>query len=121
MKSGNTLDYMKNLRNTKINDPEINKNLPRRNKYILENILLNIFKFCILKYIIKFLQSHDNNNKKMFGVYNFEEHQLRTSGIKHKLFRDIALITKSFVALRLGLSCKNCSKEIRIWGIGKSV
>ena len=40
------------------------KNIPRRNKYILENILLNIFKFYILKYIIKFLQIHDNNNKK---------------------------------------------------------
>ena len=64
LKSGNTLDYMKNLRNTKINDPKTNKNIPRRNKYILENILLNIFKFCILKYIIEFLQSHDNNKKK---------------------------------------------------------
>ena len=41
-----------------------NKNIPRRSKYILENILLNIFKFYILKYIIKFLQSHDNNKKK---------------------------------------------------------
>ena len=41
-----------------------NKNIPRRNEYILENILLNIFKFYILKYIIKFLQSHDNNKKK---------------------------------------------------------
>ena len=42
-----------------------NKNIPRRNKCILENILLNIFKFYILKYIIKFLQSHDNNKKKI--------------------------------------------------------
>ena len=42
-----------------------NKNLPRRNKYILENILLDIFKFYILKYIIKFLQSYDNNRKKI--------------------------------------------------------
>ena len=41
-----------------------NRNIPRRNKYILEN-LLNIFKFYILKYIIKFLQSHDNNKKKI--------------------------------------------------------
>ena len=41
-----------------------NKNVPRRNKYILENILLNIFKFYILKCIIKFLQSHDNNKQK---------------------------------------------------------
>ena len=30
-----------------------NKYIPRRNKYILENILLNIFKFYILKYTIK--------------------------------------------------------------------
>ena len=37
------------------------KNMPRKNKYILENILLNIFKFYILKYIVKFLQSHDSN------------------------------------------------------------
>ena len=37
---------------------------PRRNKYISENILLNIFKFYISKYIIKFLQSHDSNKKK---------------------------------------------------------
>ena len=51
-----------------------NKNIPRRNKYILENILLNIFKFYILKYIIKFLPDHDNNNKKKFGFYNFAEH-----------------------------------------------
>ena len=35
------------------------KNISRRNEYILENI----FKFYILKYIIKFLQSHDNNKK----------------------------------------------------------
>ena len=34
-----------------------NKNIPSRNKYILENILLNIFKFYILKYIIKSLES----------------------------------------------------------------
>ena len=39
------------------------KNIPCRNKYILENI----FKFYILKYIIKFLQSRDNNNKRKFG------------------------------------------------------
>ena len=44
---------MKNLRNTKINDPKNKKkNIPRRNKYILENVLLNIFKFYILKFII---------------------------------------------------------------------
>ena len=61
LKSGNTFDYMKNLRNTKIMIQKTNKNIPRRNKYILENILLNIFKFYILKYIIKFLQSLDNN------------------------------------------------------------
>ena len=44
---------------------ETNKNIPRRNKYILESILSNIFKFYILKYIIKFLQSRDNNKKKI--------------------------------------------------------
>ena len=55
---GNTFDYMKNLRNLpKLMIQNTNKNIPRRNKYILENILLNIFKFYILKYIIKFLQS----------------------------------------------------------------
>ena len=43
------------------------KNIPRRNKYILENMLLNIFKFYISKYIIKFLQSHDNNKKRNLG------------------------------------------------------
>ena len=77
-KSGNTFDYMKNLRNTKINE-KTNKNIPRKNKYILENILLNIFKFYILKCIIKFLQSHNNNKKQKFGFYNFAEHRLRTS------------------------------------------
>ena len=41
-----------------------NKNISCRNKNILENILLNIFKFYILKYIMKFLQSRDNNKKK---------------------------------------------------------
>ena len=68
LKSGNTFDYMKNLLNTKINDQKKkkkkNKNIPRKNKYILENILLNIFKFYILKYTIKFLQNHDNHKKK---------------------------------------------------------
>ena len=49
------------------------KNFPRGNKYILENVLLNIFEFYILKYIVKFLQSRDNNKKK-FGFYNFAEH-----------------------------------------------
>ena len=52
---------MKNLRNTKLTIQKTNKNIPRRNKYILENILLNIFKFYILKYIKKF---HQSNNKK---------------------------------------------------------
>ena len=51
-----------------------NKNIPRRNKYISENILLNIFKFYILKYFIKFLQSHDNNNKKNFIKYSLQSH-----------------------------------------------
>ena len=45
-------DCMKNLRNIKINGPK-NKYMPRRTEYILENILLNIFKFYILKYIVK--------------------------------------------------------------------
>ena len=58
-----------------------NKNIPRRNKYILENILLNIFKFYTLKYIIKFLQSHDNNKNKKFGFHNFAEHRLKTSAL----------------------------------------
>ena len=59
---------------------ETNKNFPRRNKYILGNILLNIFKFYILKYIIKFLQGHDNN-KKQFDFHNFGEHRLKTSDV----------------------------------------
>ena len=42
-----------------------NKNIPRRNNYILENILLNIFQFYILKYIIKFFQNHGNNKKNL--------------------------------------------------------
>ena len=45
-------------------EKKTNKNILRRNKYILENILLNIFEFYILKYIIKFFQSRDNSNKK---------------------------------------------------------
>ena len=57
-----------------------NKNFPRRNKYILENVLLNIFKFYILKYIIKFLQSHDNNKKRKLGFYNFAEHSQKARG-----------------------------------------
>ena len=52
-----------------------NKNIPRRNKYTLENILSNVFKFYILKYIIKFVQSRDDNNKKKFNFHNFAEHQ----------------------------------------------
>ena len=63
-----------------------NKNLPRRNKYILENILLNIFKFYILKCIIKFLQSRDNNNNQKNSAFiisrntckKLAEHRLRT-------------------------------------------
>ena len=46
-----------------------NKNTRRGNKYILENILLNIFKFYILKYFTKFLQSHDNNKKKRNSAF----------------------------------------------------
>ena len=59
-----------------------NKNIPRRNKYILENILLNIhiIKFYILKYIIKFLQSHDNNKIKKFRFHNFAEHLQKVYG-----------------------------------------
>ena len=73
-----------NLRNAKINDPK-NKNIPRRNKSILENILLNMFKFYTLKYIIKFLQNHDNNkNLKKFEFYNFAEHLQKTRGIPVK-------------------------------------
>ena len=62
-----------------------NKNMPRRNKYILKNILLNIFKFYILKYVIKFLQSHDNNKKNSAFIIlgntckKLAEHRLRTS------------------------------------------
>ena len=59
-----------------------NENIPCRNKYILENILLNIFKFYILKYIVKFLQSRDNIKKKKFGFYNFAEH-LEKARLKH--------------------------------------
>ena len=72
LKSGNTFDYMKN--SPKLTIQKTNKNIPRRSKYILENILLNIFKFYILKYIIKFLQSHDNNKKKKIGFHNFAKH-----------------------------------------------
>ena len=57
-----------------------NKNIPRRNKYILENILLNVFKFYILKLIIKFFQSRDNNNKEKFGFRDFVEHLQKARG-----------------------------------------
>ena len=66
-----------------------NKNIPRRKKYILENMLLNIFKFYILKYqyivkyIVKFLQSHDNNKKK-FDFHNFAEYRLRISVLEKR-------------------------------------
>ena len=65
--------YEKFAEHQKLMIQKTNKNIPRRNKSILENILLNIFKFYILKYIIKFPQSHDNNEKK-FGFYNLAEH-----------------------------------------------
>ena len=88
-KSGNTFDYMKNLHYTKINDP---KSISRRNKYILENILLNTFKFYILKYIIKFLQSYDNNNKKKIRLLiprntckKLAKHRLRTGVLEDKI------------------------------------
>ena len=45
-----------------------NKNIARRSKYILENILLNTFKFYISK-DIKFLQSRDNNKKKQNSTF----------------------------------------------------
>ena len=55
---------MNNLWNTEINDSKkTNENIPRRNKYILENISLNISKFYILK-CIKSLQSRDKKKKK---------------------------------------------------------
>ena len=56
-----------------------NKNIPRRNKYILENIWLNIFKFYILKYIIKFLQSRDNN-KKQNSAFIISQHLQEARG-----------------------------------------
>ena len=68
---------MENLRNTKIND-KTSRNIPRRNKYILENILLNIFQFYILKYIIEFLQSHDNNNLKKIRFLQFAKSSRNT-------------------------------------------
>ena len=66
-----------------------NKNIPRRNKYILENMLLSIFKFYILKYIIKFLQSRDNNKKEKFGFHNFAEHLQKARGtlVKNQWYR----------------------------------
>ena len=77
-----------------------NKNIPRRNKYILENILLNIFKF----YILKFLQSHDNNKKK-FDFHNFAntckklvEYRLRTSGLVQRLVNTENVITHPILA-----------------------
>ena len=78
-----------------------NKNIPRRNKYILENMLLNIFKFYILKYIIKFLQSRDNNKKKNSAFIiswntckKLAEHRLRTSCIRISIkFEYVSLIT----------------------------
>ena len=73
-----------------------NKTIPRRNKYILENILLNIFKFCILKYIIKF-QSHDNNKKKI-RLLQFRETPVKNQW--HKFFRDIALLNQAFCSVK---------------------
>ena len=64
-----------------------NKNIPRRDKYILENISLNIFKFYILKYIIKFLQSRDNNKKKI-GFHNFAKHRLRINDLDERPLDD---------------------------------
>ena len=58
------------------------KNIFRRNKYILENILLNKFKFYTLKYIVKFLQSRDDNNKKNSA---FIISRLKTSVIEYSL------------------------------------
>ena len=65
---------------TKINDPKKRTETSRVEINIFwKNILLNIFKFYILKYIGKFLQSRNNNEKKKFGFHNFAEHRLRTS------------------------------------------
>ena len=84
-----------------------NKNIPRRNKYILENILLNIFKFYILKYTIKFLQSRGNNNKKKLGFHNFAEHLQKARGtlVKNQCVRvslegTIKIVGKAFGSSR---------------------
>ena len=76
---------------------ETNKNISRRNKYISENILLNIFKFYILKYIIKFLQSHDNNKKKKFGFHNFAKHLQKARGtqVKNQLTKTFLVFLKT--------------------------
>ena len=81
---------MKNLRNTKINDPKDKQKHPA-SKYILENILLNIFKFYILKYIIKFLQSHDNNNKKKIQLSLF-----RGTPVNHLRWNDVPRTSRIF-------------------------
>ena len=87
-----------------------NKNILRRNKYILENILSNIFKLYILKYIIKFLQSHDSDKKKNSAFIisqttckKLAEHRLRTSDLEHSRSIGQSIITTK-VALKVDSS-----------------
>ena len=77
---------MESLRNTKIIQ-KTNKNIPRRNKYTLENILLGIFKFYILKYIIKFLHRHDNNNNKKNSAFII----WRTTSVPQNIGQELVL------------------------------
>ena len=64
-----------------------NKNILHRNKYIFENI----FKFYILKYIIKFLQSRDNNKKKIRLL------KFRNVENKGPFHRSIATFSANFI------------------------
>ena len=82
-----------------------NKNIRRRNKYILENKLLNIFKFYILKYFRKFLQSHNNKEKK-FGFHNFAEHLQKARGtpVKNHWSRGMFTLAKNIIYRRESVS-----------------
>ena len=66
----------------------------------LENILLNIFKFYILEYIIKFLQSRDNNNNKK----NSASINSRNSSVRGETFRRRTL-TRKYIEIMKTLNC----------------
>ena len=100
--------------------------IQKTNRNILENILLNIFKCYILKYIIKFLQiiiNRDNNKKKNSAFIisrntckKLAEHRLRTSAVDLSLQIGKVTLAHAKTLEALNFQCSNfqCDRDLKL-------